>query len=791
MVSEASITGRLKRARAAIVDWYENLGPQPSPPEMPEQRKVLTGKSQDAPVVDRVDDMLNRWPLAKSMAEAILSTPEGWSSRVGLYGRWGTGKTSVLNFLQKMLEQEDKAIVVRFSAWTAKGNAGVLALLYAALLKRFDEVATEERALQTLKRGVGAIAKRLTAGLKVAEAVTDKKSSAASVVSAAASLIASFGGQINEWLALNEADLTTLVSSLNGRKVVVFVDDLDRADPRVLPQTLLSLREMLDWPNFTFVLAFDEKVIASALGDYSKVFQEDSALFLDKVVDVAFRISNPDADSMKRYVAELLKQSCPFVPSDVRDEVGQWFPPNARQAKSIVRFVASYASAAKRHGPAGINWKAVILQTMLRESMPKLETEVSETLLGMERSSVAGTNPSSRLADERVLIETMVAKNKVEAHSKEFSRLTQVIGNLRGMRATVSKLTVDYEMDLVHNTPAVTPWEVAQATQKWTSSRDDAVWQKLLHDGVAESGQPIDIVATEILQNCVHAYTESIRLAVDSFALDTLDSYYMQVASLLSVLESFWTSDNAIKRAGATTRLVNCFYLLDRFREFEHFDRNEKEVEIRARERSLLIDAIHGCEDQAGLYFKTMPQHFKDGALEGQPVQAYYKLVQDELGDIVATLALDWFTDPGRIYGIAVAGQSDGRDAWTLESLSSPLYRDEAVVRRLVERLAPSDSNDSAQTITLAKSATDYLGLLTLELNRGATYMADLGEFIKRHPDVVEAAWRAATAVTPQYRARHQLVALHKSLVKRGMDAARLVKAQWMLDEDKAGELDN
>ena len=92
----------------------------------------------DAPVTLRDDDDLDRWVVARALHRTIATAPAQWSTRIGLYGSWGSGKTSVLNFLEQMCDKRDY-LVVRFSAWEAEGESGVIGLFYRALDKRLDE----------------------------------------------------------------------------------------------------------------------------------------------------------------------------------------------------------------------------------------------------------------------------------------------------------------------------------------------------------------------------------------------------------------------------------------------------------------------------------------------------------------------------------------------------------------------------------------------------------------------------------------------------------------------------
>src|SRR5687767_12561327 len=71
-------------------------------------------------------------PIAQAIHRVIARTPLKWSTRIGLHGSWGTGKTTVLNYLQQIAEKNGD-IVVRFSAWSAGGEGGIIAQFYDAL----------------------------------------------------------------------------------------------------------------------------------------------------------------------------------------------------------------------------------------------------------------------------------------------------------------------------------------------------------------------------------------------------------------------------------------------------------------------------------------------------------------------------------------------------------------------------------------------------------------------------------------------------------------------------------
>ena len=48
---------------------------------------------------DRSKDDLDRWRFALDIGGAIAATPREWSVRIGLFGPWGAGKSTVLKYI--------------------------------------------------------------------------------------------------------------------------------------------------------------------------------------------------------------------------------------------------------------------------------------------------------------------------------------------------------------------------------------------------------------------------------------------------------------------------------------------------------------------------------------------------------------------------------------------------------------------------------------------------------------------------------------------------------------------
>ncbi len=105
--------------------------------------------TSDKPVFTAADDSFKRWPFAKRVSQAIIQRTNEDSLVLGIYGPWGDGKTSVLNFIEAELSTQNDIVVVRFNPWLFHDEA--------TLLKSFFETLAETlgRKLPTKKQELG------------------------------------------------------------------------------------------------------------------------------------------------------------------------------------------------------------------------------------------------------------------------------------------------------------------------------------------------------------------------------------------------------------------------------------------------------------------------------------------------------------------------------------------------------------------------------------------------------------------------------------------------------------
>ena len=81
------------------------------------------------------------------------------------------------------------------------------------------------------------------------------------------------------------------------RRILVFMDDIDRLTPREMHQLLLIVRAVADFPNTTYVLSFDYEVVVGAIGDKLAV---DGRTYLEKVIQLQIDVPLPGRKKLGR-----------------------------------------------------------------------------------------------------------------------------------------------------------------------------------------------------------------------------------------------------------------------------------------------------------------------------------------------------------------------------------------------------------------------------------------------------------------------------------------------------------
>ena len=265
----------------------------------------------DTPIKAREQDLIGRVPFAERLADILKSAAGPESLVIGLYGPWGSGKTSVINLVENALSRKDDdgkagVSVVRFEPWNYLTVEQLLAQFLKEVGDALDKDASGSRKPCGKLRG-----KRpevLDAFAAYSEVLLMTAGAAASLagVPLAGVAVPAFGNRLTSRLR-KSADRAGSVSAKKQRleeellkfdgRVVVIIDDIDRLpndQVRMVFQLVASLAKL---PKINYLLSFDEEVVTRALSEVQKC---DGAEYLEKVVQVPVRLPSISSGDLER-----------------------------------------------------------------------------------------------------------------------------------------------------------------------------------------------------------------------------------------------------------------------------------------------------------------------------------------------------------------------------------------------------------------------------------------------------------------------------------------------------------
>ena len=275
----------------------------------------------DEPTATHKADGLGMKAYAEVIAGAALGTTGPFT--LGVFGKWGEGKTSVLRQAKSLIEEANPdAICVWFNAWQYDHEAFPLVPLALEIAEAVaGRIVTEERDGKLSRwirwREIGAALRSLASGLTLKTPVIDLDlketlSEFDRTTDPEAGMPLRPGVYQRAFALLREcADRDAGASSEDRRPpIVVFVDDLDRCLPRHALRLLQSIRLVLSQPGFLFVLAMDaDPVVHHLTRQYESLKMVEpracARCYLDKMVQLPLFVP-PHASQFAGFIEKLL-----------------------------------------------------------------------------------------------------------------------------------------------------------------------------------------------------------------------------------------------------------------------------------------------------------------------------------------------------------------------------------------------------------------------------------------------------------------------------------------------------
>ena len=248
-------------------------------------RGKIMDYNSDRPIESANQDLLGRSTFSKQLAEAIYKYSGRDGLVIGLFGKWGTGKTSILNIVVNEInslseDSCDKPIIVKFSPWNYTDKNNLISLFFRVLKNKLEIDKGEEKR------------KKIGKALTDYSDALDALSLVPMVGSGLAILLKTIAKAQGTELS-KEVDLDVTrnhleeVLSETHQKIIVIIDDIDRLTNSQIRDIFQLVKQVGNFPNIIYVLSMDRNVVCRALEEVHNI---DGSEYLEKIVQIPFEI---------------------------------------------------------------------------------------------------------------------------------------------------------------------------------------------------------------------------------------------------------------------------------------------------------------------------------------------------------------------------------------------------------------------------------------------------------------------------------------------------------------------
>lgn len=242
--------------------------------------------NNDKAKTNTTEDILEFGKLYESISTYLSNYNDKDTLTISIEGEWGSGKTSMSNFIIEEIQKKSKMSIMKFSPWMITDLNKLIEYFFSELMKTIlysNKKAKKDELIDDFKKFVSFITPdKLTLG--VAEYSFDK-----------------FFKNEESLFEIKEK-IANYVSSLDS-KILIVVDDIDRLTDSETEIFFRLIKGIADFDNLIYLLLFDKVLVSDSL---KKFKNEDGEKYLDKIIQYSISIPKISTTTLKKeFISEI------------------------------------------------------------------------------------------------------------------------------------------------------------------------------------------------------------------------------------------------------------------------------------------------------------------------------------------------------------------------------------------------------------------------------------------------------------------------------------------------------
>ena len=688
----------------------------------------------DAAVSRREDDKLNRWAFATEIFGIATTGPQEWPVRIGIYGEWGTGKTSVLNLVETIAKSHGH-IVVRFNPWEFCDKKSLWHAFVQAVVQKLpaESLKKKQNLTQWVKRKALPASDWFSKHSGDINAASDNNKARYALLGL---------DLLKGFLFSKGADLKNILQRHKEGRLIILIDDLDRTNGEIVPEMLFAIKELMNFGGLVFVCAFDPVIVGQILAEQHTGI-DDGLKFLDKIIDYPRWLPAVSKADLLRMAEADVSLHCPYVPINALASVMPHLPQNARAVRQFIRLLALMKVQVDRHRPDEVHWPIILAANVIKVRFPRLATGLLE-----EDNFWHEVRLTSFVHDEKdrvsKMIKTHVQKTEKDLGSnlkeKERDHVESILRILAEQIDTwvgIREEQLMYQMRLAEAPAAVTLKEYDGFFSSLGEKANAQVFDSWISVHADNVGRTCQEVYSALFEITIHARKDFLGRAADSINKEGMLQALAQAATLLRVLEVLTFDLRKIVERDYQLNAGDFKLVLSCFEEYVHFTNNQEDKDARLKESDFLRCFVQNWKGSVLPLVEIIePFSARRHNLEGKEKEALYKMLSEIVITPFAAEILERLCEQGFVSYVrktfpvqVVVLDEDG-----------PLWRGSREEVLKILRTAASD-------MSVYQNAYEILSWFDYVLRKEPEAGSDAQRVIKilTDPEIAQAVWDAGT----------------------------------------------
>lgn len=262
----------------------------------------------------------------------IIENEDLLPATIGVYGDWGSGKSSLIKLAINDFEDNKNIVCLNFNAWLFESYEDAKASLLGSILDKICEEKKLTEKATNIAQGLYKSIDKLklfkksflfgmdiatTGGLFSALSLLLTNSAKEDHTKMMDKIKENIKDEMNENNIRNDIkefrkQFDDLLEETKIDKLIIFIDELDRCSPDTILSTLEAIRLFLFTGNTVFIIGADERQIAYAVKNKFKEIKgqeiDIGKEYLEKLIQYPIRIPRLNSKEMEFYMICLLLQ---------------------------------------------------------------------------------------------------------------------------------------------------------------------------------------------------------------------------------------------------------------------------------------------------------------------------------------------------------------------------------------------------------------------------------------------------------------------------------------------------